>query len=322
MGIRKIIGNLLNTKLPLHNLIYRVCARMRGVYGVVFMLHRVEETNDSNFRYNENMKVSPLYLEQIILDYKKKGFDFYSLDDIYDLYINGKKITRPFVCFTLDDGYLDNYLKAYPIFKKYNVPFAIYISTDFPNEKAFLWWYALEDLLQTKSSLVLSTGEVYDLSTKNNKEEAFISIREKILCLPKENFLDAFKRLLVWEDLDYLKYVKGLSMNWKQIIELSKEPLCTIGGHTITHPSFKALSDNQIVTEVNNGCCELESYIGKPVLHFAYPFGSIMEVGEREMLITERIPFRTIASTRQHLMYSSTNRLRIPRIMLQNPDIN
>ena len=91
MGIRKIIGNLLNTKLPLHNLIYRVCARMRGVYGVVFMLHRVEETNDSNFRYNENMKVSPLYLEQIILDYKKKGFDFYSLDDIYDLYINGKR---------------------------------------------------------------------------------------------------------------------------------------------------------------------------------------------------------------------------------------
>jgi peptidoglycan/xylan/chitin deacetylase (PgdA/CDA1 family) len=31
------------------------------------------------------------------------------------------------VVFTLDDGYADNFINAYPIFKKYNIPFCIYV---------------------------------------------------------------------------------------------------------------------------------------------------------------------------------------------------
>ena len=60
-----------------------------------------------------------------------------------------KDIHKPFVCFTMDDGYLDNYTKALPVFERYQVPFAIFVSTDFIDKKAILWWDTLEDLILT-----------------------------------------------------------------------------------------------------------------------------------------------------------------------------
>ena len=45
---------------------------------------------------------------------------------------------RKFVCFTLDDGYLDNYLNAYPVFKKYGAPFTVYVNTGMPDGNTIL----------------------------------------------------------------------------------------------------------------------------------------------------------------------------------------
>ena len=43
---------------------------------------------------------------------------------------------RRFVCLTFDDGYRDNLEYAYPILKKYEVPFALYVPTSFPTGSA------------------------------------------------------------------------------------------------------------------------------------------------------------------------------------------
>lgn len=40
--------------------------------------------------------------------------------------------------FTMDDGYKDNYTNALPIFKKYNVPYTIFVTTNFPDRQAIL----------------------------------------------------------------------------------------------------------------------------------------------------------------------------------------
>ena len=43
---------------------------------------------------------------------------------------------RPFACFTFDDGYRDNREHAYPVFKRLNLPFAIYIPTAYAEGRA------------------------------------------------------------------------------------------------------------------------------------------------------------------------------------------
>jgi len=121
--------------------------KKEGAIGVVYMLHHICAKDSKRIPTNEDLKVSPFFLEKMILKYKKSGFEFLSMDNLYKLTISHVKPEKPFVVFTIDDGYLDNYTNALPIFEKYSVPFCIFVATDFIDKKAILWWDTLEDLI-------------------------------------------------------------------------------------------------------------------------------------------------------------------------------
>lgn len=97
--------------------------------GEIWQLHRVN--NKANV--SDEMKeytISPEALDKTIVDYKHKGYKFISLDKCID-FIKGKRYPYKFVCITLDDGYRDNYVNAYPIFKKHHCPFTIFVATNY-----------------------------------------------------------------------------------------------------------------------------------------------------------------------------------------------
>ena len=76
----------------------------------------------------------------------RSGFDIVSLDEAHFRLIEGE-YRKPFVCFTFDDGYRDNLEYAYPIFKRHDLPFAVYVPTDYPDGHGELWWLALEKVI-------------------------------------------------------------------------------------------------------------------------------------------------------------------------------
>jgi len=110
------------------------------VIGEVWEFHRI--TNEpSAAPWLVPFDVTPKRLESLIVEYQRKGYQFVTIDYVID-YINHTPYpihrtlypiphTPKFICITLDDGYRDNYENAYPIFKKYNIPFCIYITTGF-----------------------------------------------------------------------------------------------------------------------------------------------------------------------------------------------
>ena len=148
-------------------------------YGKIFMLHRVATFEKERLYPNENMKVTPDFLENKIIELKKTGYDFISLDDLYSDYLNGTK-RKKIAIFTIDDGYSDIYYNAFPIFNKYSIPFTIYITTGFQEKKCFLWWYVLEDLLLENDFIKTGDGQVFDVASKKNKEEVFMQLRDDI----------------------------------------------------------------------------------------------------------------------------------------------
>lgn len=94
------------------------------VIGEVWQLHRVTEEQSKQERLRA-YEITPARLETLINEYQRKGYEFVSMAEVAERMKGetGKK----FVAVTLDDGYGDNYEVAYPIFKKYHVPFCIYI---------------------------------------------------------------------------------------------------------------------------------------------------------------------------------------------------
>lgn len=310
--------NILNSisKLPF------IQSYFRGMI-TIFMLHRVHPFELNKLSSNENMKISPEFLDSFIVELKLKGYQFVSLDRVYEMLQSGEKVKKQIV-FTLDDGYKDNYEIAYPIFKKHNIPFAIYITTSFPQNDAILWWYVLEDLILANDYIKLSNGDVFKCKTKEQKEDTFLKIREIILGFKQEDFMKSLNGLFSNYKIDWFSKNRELCMSWNEIIELSKDELCTIAGHTKNHYALNQLSIEAAKVEIIEANRMIEEKISKKIEHFAYPFGSRVEIGQIEFDIVKSLGFKTTTTTRRgNIYHEHKNYLEcLPRIMLiENFDI-
>jgi peptidoglycan/xylan/chitin deacetylase (PgdA/CDA1 family) len=285
--------------------------------ATVFMLHSIHPVDSNKISLNEKLNISPDFLDAFIVSAKAKGYSFISLDTLHDALVNNKKMSKTIVL-TLDDGYADNYTNAYPIFKKHNIPFTIYITTSFPNHTAILWWYILEDLVIENNAITLNDGTTYSCETPEDKKATFSAIRQKIIHLPKENFIDSLNALFEPQIIDWYSKVAELSMTWEQIKELSLSPLATIGGHTVNHYALATLSKDEVIDEVMGSKQIIEAHIDKSVEHFCYPFGGPKEVTEKEFAIVDELGFKTTTTTRYGSIFSEhKNHLSaLPRVML------
>lgn len=283
---------VVRTQYPMLTPISRIEWRQKKALGLVYMLHHITDKNPNGIPTNEDLKVSPFFLESIILAYKAKGFDFISLDELPVILSSVQKPENPFIVFTIDDGYLDNFTYALPIFERHKVPFAIFVATDFIDQKAILWWDVLEELVLHNNTINYNK-QSFPCHTFQEKWDTFRIIREDILKFDQSQLIEALQKAFSDYHIDWYKPICEKAMTWDQIKELSQHPLCTIGGHTVSHPALNQLSDDNFRQEVRVGIEKLESIICKKIHHFAYPYGSPNEIGEREYRLIKEFNFKT-----------------------------
>lgn len=105
----------------------------------------------------------------------------------------------------------------------------------------------------------------------------------------------------------------------EQIVELSKDSLCTIGSHTVSHCKLKLKGVN-LKEEFYSSKNILEKLVGKPVEHFAYPYGTPFAISRR-VIEQMRISglYKSAVSTIPAFINESSigNRFSLPRIHSQ-----
>ena len=130
-----------------------------GGVGVILTLHHVRPRRPEAFQPNHLLEVTPEFFERLLRRLKNSSLDVISLDEMHARYFSGD-FKRRFVCITFDDGYKDLMRFAYPLLKQYELPFALYIPTSFPDRLGELWWLALETVIAQNSRVgVLINGE-------------------------------------------------------------------------------------------------------------------------------------------------------------------
>ena len=98
------------------------------------------------FQPNRLLEVTPIFLEGVLRRLKRSRVDVITLDEMHRRMVE-QDFKRRFVCITFDDGYKDMARWAHPLLKKYELPYALYIPTSFPDRLGELWWLALEAVI-------------------------------------------------------------------------------------------------------------------------------------------------------------------------------
>lgn len=285
-------------------------------WGAILMLHRVDVINPDRLWYNEHLKITPDYLDGFLTYAKRKGFSFVSIDELVDI-LSKKKRVRRIISITLDDGYLDNFTNGLPLFKAHKTPFCIYVATQLPEKKMVYWWYLIEDIiLQQKECIILNNGISLPCKTREEKEAAFLSIREEVLKLPQQQFNTEFTNLLNHYSIDLTAYNDTLPFSWGNIRQLMRDPLATIGSHTHSHISLAGCSNKMIIDDIKKSIQILQDKAGIQVRHFAYPFGDDISVKDFHQEIVKEIGLQTIATTNNDTLSYQTDQLALPRIFI------
>ena len=269
--------------------------------GSILMFHRVCPADGKiRIQGNSGLEVTPEYLEKSIQYLMKENYEFISLDTVYDR-LQEEHSNRKFLAFTFDDGYSDNLTHAYPILKKYNIPFTIYIATTYPDGQLTPWWYPLEEVILKNDCLEFQEdGKYYQFNCRSlpEKETVFHNIRALLMDGLQTNLVSRVQKFFSLFDVDLLETSKGYMLSWEQINELSKSRLVNFGAHTVNHLALNRLSKEDVKQEVLNSKLRLEAKLQKRVDHFSYPFGSSKEVNEREFAIVKECGFKTSTTTR------------------------
>ncbi|MFZ0672086.1 MAG: polysaccharide deacetylase family protein [Pseudolabrys sp.] len=280
-----------------------------GGVGAILTLHHVRPARPDGFQPNRLLEVTPDFLEGLLRRLARARIDVVSLDEMHRRFIEDD-FKRRFVCLTFDDGYKDFLRWAYPLFRKYKLPFAMYIATSFPDRLGELWWIALEAVIAQNSRIgmvINGKDQYFECASVREKRELYDAVNLHLRGMQSEEELRRTVRdLCATYSIDIASFCSDLCLDWSEIADLAADPLCTIGAHTVNHLMLRKVpGDATVRAEMEMSRAVLEAALGTRPQHLAYPAGDPTSAGPREFRIAAELGFKTAATMRPGVLFKA-----------------
>jgi peptidoglycan/xylan/chitin deacetylase (PgdA/CDA1 family) len=288
--------------------------------GVIFTLHHVRPVLNHGFQPNALLSVTPEFLDEAVATVHRCGLHPVHLEDLPKILADSSD-TRRFVCFTLDDGYRDNEQYAAPIFRKYNVPYTIFITPGFVERTRTMWWETAEELTRKTSSFAFDFGrgdENVRCSSRMEKLLAFERLATFVQNTDEDEAVARLDRAAKAFGINPEFIVDQEIMTERELQNLAMDPLVRFGAHTITHPNLKRVAAERLREELQQSAVRVAGYSGRAPKALAYPYGGKHAVGPREAKAAMEAGF-TVAVTTQPGVLDSASLERpteLPRVSL------
>jgi peptidoglycan/xylan/chitin deacetylase (PgdA/CDA1 family) len=263
--------------------------------GHILMFHRVVPPEETSPYGMAAFETTPQVLEKSVMYFLRRGYKVVSLDEMCD-FLSRDVVAERFIVLTFDDGYKDTLTHAYPILKAYNAPFTINITWNYVERAIIKWDYLAEEIIAEHDTIVIGAGGErieLDCSTPDRKMESYGTLMEILYEMSDAGSVEEMKAFFNSYRRDIYAKTNELMLDWPQVEELARDPLVTIGAHSMNHFILSRLSDDQARDEIRLSKTRLEERLGEKVSHFAYPYGRAHEAGTREFEIVRQCGFRT-----------------------------
>ncbi len=289
--------------------------------GVIFTLHHVRPGGAvSAFAPNVQLSVTPQFLEEAIQAALECGLVPVHLHDLPALLADNHE-GRSFCAFTLDDGYRNNADYAAPIFRKYAVPYTIFITPGFVERTRSLWWETAAALTQKVASFEFDFGAGpghVACASPSQKAEAFTRLEDFVQNFSEDEAVERIDHAARQHGVDPIAIVDELVMDENELRALAQDPLVHFGAHTMTHVNMRKVDAARLAYEIAESTRRVEAYADQRPRSFSYPYGWVKAVGEREAKAVQDAGFSAAVTTQAGVIgsHSLEKPTQLPRVSL------
>ena len=235
-----------------------------------------------------------------------------------------QKSLHPLVVLTFDDGYANNLWTALPLLEKYQVPATIFIISGAAEGYIPFYWEVLAQKLLNPSPSDLPAelriryqGQLfrYSLHISAQRLRAYHGLRRALTDLWGEERSQLLREILQALGGEGVPSHIERPLTIKELQQLTKSPLISIGNHTVSHPRLDRLPPARAWQEIREARRQLSDWIGQEVRYFAYPYG--YERASLQQMVQEA-GHEAACSTRAGGVSTRSNLFALPRLHVGN----
>ena len=213
--------------------------------------------------------------------YLRRHYNLVSMDQVGRWIRQGVPLPAHPVAHTVDDGYRDFYLHAYPVYAAYNIPVTVFLVSEFMDGRHWMWWDKVTYLFKRTSRLSvvvpLPSGEplAFTLTTDVHRKSAAKDCIDALTRFPHPRVLEVVGELpaILDVELPAAPPEEYAPLSWDEVREMTAHGI-SFGAHTMTHALLPDIEDPAALQqELEGSKRRIEEETGTAVEHFAYPNG-------------------------------------------------
>ena len=253
------------------------------------------------------------------MEYLKNSFPLVRFD------ANWAESPKPAVAITFDDGYADNALEALPILEELEIPATFFISTGTIGTTLEFWWHELERIILSdkvipdRFTLDDDTPQMNWPTGSHMERRSFYRDMVRLMTDADTGRRDDWiSRIRHWAGCGEGIAETHRSMTVDELRSLAASRMVTIGAHTVSHSRLSALTPTAQREEIASSKKQLESWLGKEITLFSYPFGRRSDYNEATLAICREAGFAKAAANFPGQAHRWTDAFQIPRNLVRD----
>jgi peptidoglycan/xylan/chitin deacetylase (PgdA/CDA1 family) len=231
-----------------------------------------------------------------------------------------RRVQRPIVAITFDDGYQSNHDLALPVLEKLGLPATIYLTTGFLDTDTTIWTGLLQHAFTvTRLQRLEWRGRQWELDSVSARGACLREVKRQIKSQSQTCLFAAvteLTQLLTGSDRITLDASSPYRMLGAASLQrLAKSDRIQLGAHTHQHFVLSRIEREMQRSEIRISKQMVESLTSKPCRFFAYPNGKPEDFNDDTIAILGDCGFEFAVTTIEGLCNASSfSPLRLPRL--------
>jgi L-malate glycosyltransferase len=253
------------------------------------------------------------------LDWLSENYRVLPIDELVKCHGKPANPRRPLCAITFDDGWVDNYLHAFPLLEERQLPATIFLPLRFIGTKRRFWqeqlWLTMKNLdpeLQRRLILNAASGlPWFPVAAESCQSPA--ALRRFLLTRPSQEAEEFVDRLVEAAGLPAAHGGRAF-LDWDEVRKMQGMGI-SFGSHTVNHRLLTQMEPASAATEIRQSREELTAHLKEAVPGFAYPWGAACGFTRNEV---RQAGYDFALTTRPGLVKEDMDAWMLPRIAISN----